>query len=321
MSKTLKVLITILVIVVLGVAGLYIYLRNSKSSADVIQNSLSYFSNHHHDNGTGSGSDHSAHHVASARIYGVVSTAATSSTSATVIPNIEIVIRPNFVTNQAPYITKSGIDGAYSLSLPAGNYNITANDNTSANYNKTYETYILKSVEVDYLPVNQNIQLKPVVVNLIKNGNFELGDTLWSKYVATPLFFLSKGSIAIISSAQCYLNTGKCLAMTKKSSSSIYAYQKISGLEANKTYKFTVKFKTMGSGGTPQALVKFYNATTKQYFGNASAPATNGQWKDLNSQFTTTAANAGNDWRVYLYGNYVQSGTLYLDNASLVKTN
>src|SRR5512145_916523 len=105
MSKSLKILITILIVVVLGVAGFYIYLRNSKSSADIIQNGLTYFSNHHHNTGIVDGNGHSAHHVAVARIYGVVSS---NTNSSTIIPNIEIVIRPNAITSPTSYTTKSG---------------------------------------------------------------------------------------------------------------------------------------------------------------------------------------------------------------------
>lgn len=157
-------------------------------------------------------------------------------------------------------------------------------------------------------------------VNMIKNGDFEMGNTLWPK-VISEVSSGTKGVIQIIPSPECYLGTGNCLIMNKNNSANLYASQWISTFEAGKTYKLSAKFKTLNATGTPQAFMQVYDPVTKQYLRTAKVGAENNQWKDLTGEFAIAPVNTGHSILISFYGNWVPTGTLIYDNITLLKTN
>lgn len=308
MSKSLRILITVLVIAIVAAIGVYLYINNSKSSADVLSNSLSYFNVHHITDPGSATNGH--HHTAIAQVTGTV----TSSANNAVVPNVEIVFKSITSTNQVT--VKSGINGTYSANLLAGTYMVTANGENSATYNKSYQVFTLSSLAASYLPITQDIQLKPAAVNLVKNGDFELGNTSWN-LTSTFAYLGSRGVSQIVTSPVCYLNTGSCVRMQKNNSSQVYASQPLAPLQANQNYQFSAKYKTVNTGNKGYAYIYLRNVADGKVYGSVKTLVVDGDWKEIKSQFTAPANAATGKWSLLLVGYLVPNGSILYDNVSL----
>ncbi len=317
MSKRLKVLLTILVVLILVGAGSLIYFQNQlKSSADTMSSGFVALA-HHPSSKPISPYDALKHHdIDNTEVMMVNPPSVTLKMGQTqqFQATINGVVTQDVTWKVAPTYSPDATVIHGKIDAKTGLYTVAKSTSSGK------ENVVATSIAKPSLTALSIVTILAPTTVLLKNGNFESGDNTWIK--SSSYSFINslskKGLVVIGQSANCFGGKGWCTKLQLNNASQLTQGQNINSLTTG-SYKLSAKFKILGGLKGSQASINLYDITAKRSYTGKTASLGTNAWQNVSVTVKVDASIANHKWKVVLYNTTPSAASIYYDEVKLEK--